>query len=109
MGDEIAVWFAGGAPVRLVWRGVRYRVNDVPTALSPADIWWPPQITHPPMADWRGWRFQAVDDEGIATVFDIREVDLQSSLAARRWEIVAVHGEAALADRPRAGRARGAR
>jgi hypothetical protein len=86
--EEIAVWFAGGVPVRLVWGGVRYRVNDVPTPLTPADIWWPPLITHPPLADWRGWRFQAVDDAGAAAVFDIREVAVE-----RRWKLVRVYDE----------------
>jgi hypothetical protein len=86
--EEIAVWFAGGVPVRLVWGGTRYRVNDVPTPLTAADILWHPMITHPPVADWRGWRFQAVDDHGDAVVFDIREAPVE-----RHWRVVAVYGD----------------
>lgn len=86
MERTIAVWFANGTPVRLVWEGQRLRVNDTPTPLSPADILWHPAITHPPAAHWRGWRFQAVDEAGRAGVFDIRRFEGQDN-----WRLIAVY------------------
>lgn len=86
MDREVAVWFVDGVPVRLVWEGRRYRVNDTPTPLAPDDVWHP-AITHPPRA-WHGWRFQAVDTEGRASVFDIRRFESQ-----QHWQLVAVHDD----------------
>jgi hypothetical protein len=85
--NSIAVWLVNDRPVRLVWHGRRYRVNDTPTVLAPSDVWWPPLLTHLPDASWRGWRFQAVDDDGSASVFDIRPGD-----AVGEWVVLAVHG-----------------
>ena len=85
---EIAVWTVNGVPSRLVWEGLRYRVNDTPTRLTTADIieyLWHPSLTHPlPM--WRGWRFQAVNDRGHALVFDVREIDGESWQLVRAWD-----------------------
>ncbi len=80
------MWFVNETPVRLVWEGQRFRVNDTPTPLRQEDIWWHPAITHPPRASWRGWRFQAVDEHGNAAVFDIRQFETHP-----HWQLVAVH------------------
>jgi hypothetical protein len=72
---ELTVWTINGMPARLVWEGRRYRVNDTPTPLDADDIFeltWHPALTHP-LPAWRGWRFQAVDDQHHALVFDVRE------------------------------------
>jgi len=86
MERTIAVWFVNETPVRLVWEGERFRVNDTPTPLRPEDVMWHPAITHPPRASWRGWRFQAIDERGIAAVFDIRQFE-----KSPHWQLVAVH------------------
>jgi hypothetical protein len=86
MERAIAVWFVNETPVRLVWEGQRFRVNDTPTPLRPEDILWHPAITHPPKASWLGWRFQAVDEHGNAAVFDIRQFE-----TGPHWQLVAVH------------------
>lgn len=86
MYPDIAVWFANDKPVRVIWEGQRFRVNDTPTPLSPEDIWWHPAITHSPRSSWCGWRFQAVDEAGAAAVFDIRQFETQSF-----WQLIAVH------------------
>ena len=75
MDHFISVWLANGVPARLVWQRRRFRVNDTPTRISAADIWWHPAMTHPPADDWLGWRFQAVDDAGLAGVFDVRQLN----------------------------------
>jgi hypothetical protein len=76
-----------GVPARLIWEGERYRVNDTPTRLGPADIFeltWHPAMTHPLPASWIGWRFQAVNDgTRRAVVFDARE-----GLDGERWRIL---------------------
>ena len=83
--EEIAVWTVDeGRPVRVVWRGERYRVNDRPTLLAEALIWWHPAVTHPIPPE--GWRFQAVSEStGIARVFDIQEQ------ANGRWDLLRVY------------------
>jgi hypothetical protein len=86
MERAIAVWFVNETPIRLVWEGQRFGVNDTPTPLRPEDIWWHHAITHPPRASWRGWRFQAVDKHGNAAVFDIRQFKTHP-----HWQLVAVH------------------
>lgn len=85
MDRTIAVWFVNETPVRLVWRGRRYRVNDVPTPLRPEDVWHP-AITHLPPTGWLGWRFQAIDTDGAAVVFDIKP-----AIGADGWIVLAVH------------------
>ena len=85
---EAAVWFSNEVPVRLVYQGVRYRVNDAPTPLSAADIMelvWHPAITHPPK-EWHGWRFQAADERGRSRVFDIRHFE-----TAPHWIVLKVY------------------
>jgi hypothetical protein len=85
---EAAVWFANGVPVRLVYRGARYRVNDTPKPLSPADIlghMWHPAITHPPK-EWHGWRFHALDEDGRTRMFDIRHFE-----TAPHWIVLKVY------------------
>ncbi len=99
MERTVAVWFANEVPVRLVWEGQRFRVNDTPTPLSADDILWHPTITHPPCDAWRGWRFQAVDDAGQSAVFDIRQFD------SAHWVLLAVHDYLPEQDHPAARRA----
>lgn len=63
--SEIAtLWFAGSAPVRMRWRGERWRVTDRPT--EPEGLYWG---THAP--DFVAWRFQATNEEGLSHVFDL--------------------------------------
>ena len=66
-GAQIAVWMANDAPARIVYRGVRYRVTDIPTRLEDEAVFF---VTHPiPVV---GWRFQATDSQGRSLMFDIR-------------------------------------
>ena len=82
--EELAVWLADGRPVRVVWRGERYRVDDQPTPLAEAMVWWDPAITHPQAPE--GWRFQARSEaDGIARVFDVRQNP------DGRWEALRVY------------------
>lgn len=52
------------APVRMLWRGERWRVTDRPT--EPEGLYW---TTHPP--EFAAWRFQATDPQGRSRVFDL--------------------------------------
>jgi hypothetical protein len=52
------------APVRMLWRGERWRVTDPPT--EPEGLYW---TTHPP--EFAAWRFQATDPRGRSRVFDL--------------------------------------
>ena len=66
-GAQIAVWWANGAPARIVFRGVWYRVTDTPTRLEDEAVFF---VTHPlPVV---GWRFQGTDPQGQSLMFDIR-------------------------------------
>jgi len=58
-GSRVSVWFTGGAPVRLVSAGTRFRVIGEAKA---ADI-----------NGARYWRFRAEGDDGSGGTFDIRE------------------------------------
>lgn len=72
---DITVWTLNGIPTRLVWDGRRYRINDTPTRLTADEIFeltWHPALTHP-LPAWRGWRFQAVGDDRLAVMFEVRE------------------------------------
>ena len=65
-GTHIAVWMANEVPARVVYRGTRYRVTDMPTRLEDAMF----MMTHPlPLT---GWRFEATDSHGQSLMFDIR-------------------------------------
>jgi len=65
-GAQIAVWMTNEAPARIVYRGIRYRVTDMPTRLEDEML----MITHPlPIT---GWRFQGTDPQGQSLMFDIR-------------------------------------
>ncbi len=67
----VALWFVDDRPVRMVWRGVRYRVTDVPTRLT-EDVFHP-ALTHP-AERFVGWRFQGTSSDGVTRVFDVRKV-----------------------------------
>jgi hypothetical protein len=93
---ELTVWTVNGIPVRLVWEGRRYRVNDTPTPLDADDIFeltWHPALTHP-LPAWRGWRFQAIDDERHALVFDVRE-----GVDGSPWHLLRTYDDTASARR----------
>lgn len=77
--EEVALWMESETPVRLVWRGVRWRVSDIPTQLTETTY----ETTHPITAT-RGWRFQATNDSGQARVFDVHADD-------NRWLLVDVY------------------
>ena len=84
--EKVAVWLASGIPVRLVWNGRRYRVNDRPTRHGgPLDYWWHPVITHLP-EPFDGWRFQAVDEAGQALMFEVRLI-----AGSDQWELITVY------------------
>jgi len=86
MQDTVVVWLSNGVPARIMWKGQRYRVNDTPTRLGdPLDAWWHPAVTHPP-EPWFGWRFQAVDERGVARVFDVRHREQRAE-----WELIRVY------------------
>jgi hypothetical protein len=66
MQEFVEVWTgATGEPDRLIWRGRRFRVSDMPTPLvGAAAAWWGfPAIV--------GWRFQATAEDGETHVFDV--------------------------------------
>jgi len=85
--EKVALWLDDkGCPDRLVWEGRRYRVNDIPTPLGdPGEFAWHPEITHLPEA-WTGWRFQAVGEDGVSLVFDVRLDE-----ATQEWELLNVY------------------
>lgn len=81
--DRVAVWMVDGRPVRLIWQGRRYRVNDTPTRIN--ELGWHPAIMHPP-APIDGWRFQARDPHGDVRMFEISRVD-----GREEWELLRVY------------------
>lgn len=78
---EVPVWIEGGVPVRLVWRGRRFRVTDRPTPLR--EVVSAVGITHP-LEPLVGWRFQGTAEDGDSRIFDVRT-------RGRSWELVAVY------------------
>ncbi len=78
--DEITLWQdRTGIPLRMIWRGRRWRVSDTPT--EPEGFYW---TTHlPPM---QSWRFQATADDGGCLVFDVVE-------RAGTWHVVHTYGD----------------
>ncbi len=70
----VTVWLDGAdLPVRLVYRGTRYRVIDQPTAL-PRTPEWPSGISHPPsdVLLAPGWRVTGRADDDTILIFDLR-------------------------------------
>jgi hypothetical protein len=84
--DAVAIWLdAHGAPARMVWNGIRFRVTDTPTRLGPEpELLLSPALTHPPVP-LSGWRFQGTSRDGESHVFDVR---LAGERAA--WELIRV-------------------
>ncbi len=78
--ELVAVWTERGVPVRLVWRGIRFRVSDTPTPLRGATLH--PALTHP-LESLVGWRFQGTADSGESFVFDVH------GSADAGWQLVA--------------------
>jgi hypothetical protein len=78
----LTIWLTAGAPVRVFWRGRRWRVLDTPTAISSADAIWHPAITHPG-PDWTGWRFTIGDGPEVRVV-DVRRI-------GDDWQLLAVY------------------
>jgi hypothetical protein len=68
----LTIWLSDGAPVRVFWRGRRWRVIDTPTVISSSEAIWHPAITHPGPA-WTGWRFTVADGAEVR-VIDVRQV-----------------------------------
>ncbi|GLI28747.1 hypothetical protein ARHIZOSPH14_29890 [Agromyces rhizosphaerae] len=89
--DEETVVSTGddGEPRRLVWRQVRYRVSDRPTALVGTCPWWRPLAdtgVRGPL-DVTGWRFQGTADDGSGSlVFDV-----VLDPATLRWSVVGTY------------------
>ncbi|GAA1521944.1 hypothetical protein GCM10009761_25490 [Agromyces terreus] len=72
--EPVAVWLdAAGAPTRLVYRGIRYRVIDTPTKLG-VEPEWPSGISHPPaeVTLAPGWRATGRAENHDLLVFDLR-------------------------------------
>ena len=71
MSDTVQLWLENERPARLVHRGARWRVIDVPTPLSNEPDWVHPLITHPP-ARAAGWRCTArCEADQQVRVFDL--------------------------------------
>jgi hypothetical protein len=81
--DGITIWLDHGVPVRLVWRGSRYTVTDIPTPLRGELDFLPDAIAHP-LEPIIGWRFQGTDVAGNARMFDVRR-------SGDEWELVRVY------------------
>ncbi|AYF97231.1 hypothetical protein [Protaetiibacter intestinalis] len=79
---HISIWTTDSIPIRMFWRGERWRVIDAPTRLGSADAIWHPALTHPP-AGWSGWRFTA-SAGGETRVFDVQEL-------GSGWRLLAVY------------------
>ncbi|MEO8908425.1 MAG: hypothetical protein ABI310_10200 [Microbacteriaceae bacterium] len=84
--EAVAIWLdAHGAPARMVWAGIRYRVTDTPTRLDPdPELLLSPALTHLP-APVTGWRFQGTTDGGESHIFDVRPADVRGT-----WELMRV-------------------
>lgn len=79
--DTVTVWLdAADRPKRLIWRGDRYQVTDIPTPREDLVM----GLMHPPSVD--GWRFQGTGDDGRSLVFDVR-----LNLSRQEWELLAVY------------------
>jgi hypothetical protein len=55
--EPATVWWRGGVPERVVWRGTRWRVSDQPTRLTATAEFLPSAMTHAP-EQTIGWRFE---------------------------------------------------
>jgi hypothetical protein len=65
--QDVTLWMVNDIPVRMVFDGRRWRVSDVPTRLR-EPVW------NLPLEEPRhmfGWRFQATDESGESSVFDV--------------------------------------
>ncbi|WP_430648039.1 DUF6504 family protein [Agromyces sp. GXS1127] len=71
--EPVTVWLDDAdRPARLVFRGVRYRVIDTPTALA-RNPEWPSGISHPPVGMLPpGWRVTGRTESHDVLVFDLR-------------------------------------
>lgn len=67
--EPVTVWTERGKPVRVVWRGQRFRVSDVPTPIHEAALH--ALITHP-LERLVGCRFQGTNELGESHVFDVQ-------------------------------------
>jgi hypothetical protein len=83
--DVVTVWTEQHKPVRMVWRGTRYRVTDTPTPLRGEAVLHD-ALTHP-LSPFVGWRFQASDESDPARVVI---VDV-ARRAGGRWELLAAY------------------
>lgn len=79
---SLTIWLLDGVPIRLFWRGRRWRVVDTPTRIGSADAVWHPALTHPP-AGWSGWRF-AASDGATTQVLDVRAI-------GSGWQLLAAY------------------
>jgi hypothetical protein len=66
--DPVTLWNAAGVPVRLIWKGQRYRVSDRPTPIRESvDV---PALTHP-LERLVGYRMQITGEDGNSVVVDV--------------------------------------
>ncbi|MEN2741676.1 hypothetical protein ABCS02_28150 [Microbacterium sp. X-17] len=70
--EFVSVWVDGGRPVRMIWRGTRYLVTDLPTPLYRR---FDHDALKHPTERVIGWRFQGRSAaDGEKRVFDVRQI-----------------------------------
>ncbi|AYG05548.1 hypothetical protein [Gryllotalpicola protaetiae] len=79
--ENATVWTVDELPVRMVWRGHRWRVTDTPTPLL-GEVYHE-LLTHPALSRV-GWRFQVTDEAEETHVVDAEQ-------AGDAWAVVAVY------------------
>lgn len=68
---EVTLWLVDNVPVRMAWRGQRWRVIDTPTPILSEPPWLPPMVSHDPER-LPGWRFVAkTEGSEPSRVFDV--------------------------------------
>lgn len=72
--EAVTIWEQGGVPVRLVFRGERWRPVDTPIPLTQEPETLPAAVTHPP-AQQLGWRIRACSEADELVTLDIVRVD----------------------------------
>ncbi|SFR74667.1 hypothetical protein SAMN05428970_1766 [Agromyces sp. CF514] len=72
--ETASIWEQGGVPVRLVFRGERWRPVDTPIPLTREPDAMPAALTHPPER-LLGWRIRACSASDELVTVDIVRVD----------------------------------
>ncbi|MFF2369742.1 hypothetical protein [Agromyces sp. NPDC058110] len=72
--EAASIWEHDGVPVRLVFRGERWRPVDTPIPLTGEPDTTPAALTHPPER-LLGWRIRACSESDERVTVDIVRVD----------------------------------